>query len=175
MKEHKKDGFQKILDGLDPMTKIRMNFQHIDHDYRPIEEAFSEKTKTDESIYRYVCDIATSIWKKHYEYKSQSFVLLDDTYGVLTQIDNMVSGMIKDDRMSNKLKFGDVVINEYASDDNPLKTLLVVRVGTKFIKCLSTKGIDINIPYNNDTRLTKIGEVDLSDFIDYQVGLVNNY
>ena len=47
------------------------------------------------SEYSEACDLAMSLYKKHYMNESSGFELLDDVAGVLSQIDNMVCGLVK--------------------------------------------------------------------------------
>lgn len=47
------------------------------------------------SDYSEACDLAISLYKKHYMTKVSGFELLDDIGGVLSQIDNMVCGLKK--------------------------------------------------------------------------------
>lgn len=58
---------------------------------------------------------------------------------------------------------GDIVRNEWASDDNPQKILLVLHVTAKRVYCL---GLDDSFPHyydnNADLRMTKIDTVDLT-------------
>ena len=43
--------------------------------------------------YNYAVGIATYMWKKYYKEISPKWEPLEDTLGVLTQIDNMIAGM----------------------------------------------------------------------------------
>ena len=48
------------------------------------------------NIYIYASSLATAIWQKHYMKESPKFALLDTTEGVLTQIDNMTCGLVRE-------------------------------------------------------------------------------
>ena len=48
------------------------------------------------ATYIYASNLATSIWQKHYMAESPKFALLDTTEGVLTQIDNMTCGLVRE-------------------------------------------------------------------------------
>lgn len=68
------------------------------------------------------------------------------------------------------MKFGDIVVNEWAGDGNPQKVLLVVNHG-KMVTCLSRKGAKVVFRNDKDFRLTKIGELDFCQwdkFIKFQ-------
>ena len=39
--------------------------------------------------------LALVLWKKHYKKESPNFELCEDVAGVITQIDNMVAGLVK--------------------------------------------------------------------------------
>lgn len=43
----------------------------------------------------YAKRLATYIYEKHYKTEDSEFYLLDDLYGVLSQIDNMSTGLIR--------------------------------------------------------------------------------
>ncbi len=49
-----------------------------------------------DSTYTYASSLATAIWQKHYMKESPKFALLDTTEGVLTQIDNMTCGLVRE-------------------------------------------------------------------------------
>jgi hypothetical protein len=59
------------------------------------------------------------------------------------------------------MKFGDIVINEWAGDQNPQKILMVVHHG-KTVKCLSLTGKEVLFSNDKDLRLTKISSIDFS-------------
>lgn len=48
-----------------------------------------------ESIDRYARSLAMGIWRDHYIQTSPEFELLDSTYGVMSQIDNMLTGLAR--------------------------------------------------------------------------------
>ena len=49
-----------------------------------------------DSTYIYASSLAKTIWQKHYIKESPKFALLDTTEGVLTQIDNMTCGLVRE-------------------------------------------------------------------------------
>jgi hypothetical protein len=49
-----------------------------------------------DSTYIYASSLAKTIWQKHYMKESPKFALLDTTEGVLTQIDNMTCGLVRE-------------------------------------------------------------------------------
>lgn len=48
-----------------------------------------------DSALRYAKNLATTMWERDWKQESPNWQPLDDTVGVLTQIDNMVAGMEK--------------------------------------------------------------------------------
>jgi hypothetical protein len=49
-----------------------------------------------DNAYIYASNLAKTIWQKHYMKESPKFALLDTTEGVLTQIDNMTCGLVRE-------------------------------------------------------------------------------
>ena len=49
-----------------------------------------------DNTYAYASSLAKTIWQKHYIKESPKFALLDTTEGVLTQIDNMTCGLVRE-------------------------------------------------------------------------------
>ena len=49
-----------------------------------------------DNTYIYASSLATAIWQKYYMKESPKFALLDTTEGVLTQIDNMACGLVRE-------------------------------------------------------------------------------
>jgi hypothetical protein len=49
-----------------------------------------------DNTYVYASSLATAIWQKHYMKESPQFALLDTTEGVLTQINNMTCGLVRE-------------------------------------------------------------------------------
>ncbi|WP_038616617.1 hypothetical protein [Dyella jiangningensis] len=59
-----------------------------------IEAILSRVTPSDESAeLNYAKSLATSMWEKHYAKEAPQWELCDDLYGVLSQIDNMLTGL----------------------------------------------------------------------------------
>ena len=56
----------------------------------------SKSQPEQDNTYMYASSLATSIWQKHYIKESPKFALLDTTEGVLTQIDNMTCGLVRE-------------------------------------------------------------------------------
>ena len=59
-----------------------------------IKEALAQPER--DNTYVYASSLATAIWQKHYIKESPKFALLDTTEGVLTQIDNMTCGLVRE-------------------------------------------------------------------------------
>jgi hypothetical protein len=55
-----------------------------------------EAKQKQDNTYFYASSLATAIWQKHYIKESPKFALLDTTEGVLTQIDNMTCGLVRE-------------------------------------------------------------------------------
>ena len=56
----------------------------------------SLKQSEQDNTYAYASSLAKTIWQKHYIKESPKFALLDTTEGVLTQIDNMTCGLVRE-------------------------------------------------------------------------------
>ena len=54
------------------------------------------KAQEQDNAYIYASNLAKTIWQKHYIKESPKFALLDTTEGVLTQIDNMTCGLVRE-------------------------------------------------------------------------------
>ena len=59
-----------------------------------IKEALAQPEQ--DNTYTYASSLAKTIWQKHYIKESPKFALLDTTEGVLTQIDNMTCGLVRE-------------------------------------------------------------------------------
>ena len=88
-------GLEQCLDGYysgcfdtDPINK------QTEEAITAIKEALSEPEQ--DNTYIYASSLATAIWQKHYMKESPKFALLDTTEGVLTQIDNMTCGLVRE-------------------------------------------------------------------------------
>lgn len=67
----------------------------VDHPVKElIDEEITELFRADDS-YGYASRLAISIWEKHYKESSPHWKPLDTLMGVLTQIDNMTAGLLK--------------------------------------------------------------------------------
>lgn len=60
------------------------------------------------------------------------------------------------------MKFGDLVINEWAGNRNPHKVMMFVRKTQWHVYCLAKDGQSIEFHNDNDLRLTKAGTLDLT-------------
>jgi hypothetical protein len=60
-----------------------------------IKEALAQEQ---DNAYIYASNLAKTIWQKHWMKESPKFELLDTTEGVLTQIDNMICGLVRPQR-----------------------------------------------------------------------------
>ena len=70
------------------------------------------------------------------------------------------------------MRFGDLVVNEWAGDKNPRKVLMVVHHG-KNVKCLTKDGAECNFNNDKDLRLTKIGRVDFGKWFEVSALLLS--
>jgi hypothetical protein len=61
-----------------------------------IEEVLAQPEQEQDNAYIYASNLAKTIWQKHYMKESPKFALLDTTEGVLTQIDNMTCGLVRE-------------------------------------------------------------------------------
>jgi hypothetical protein len=55
----------------------------------------SETVNTPKVIDSYLRDLTESVWKMHYQKDAPQWEMLDDTYGVLTQLDNMICDLMR--------------------------------------------------------------------------------
>ena len=76
--------WQRNEDCNEPMSKI----------LEAIKEALAQPEQ--DNTYAYASSLAKTIWQKHYIKESPKFALLDTTEGVLTQIDNMTCGLVRE-------------------------------------------------------------------------------
>jgi hypothetical protein len=65
-----------------------------------------------DSTYIYASSLAKTIWQKHYMKESPKFALLDTTAGVLTQIDNMTCGLVREKPAQQEQEQGEPVCPE---------------------------------------------------------------
>jgi len=63
--------------------------------------------------YEYAKDLATHIWREFYSKESPDWEPLDDLFGVLTQIDNMVSGLSWESGQQRLIEQCDVINGIY--------------------------------------------------------------
>ena len=61
-----------------------------------VQEMLALAQPEQDNTYIYASSLATAIWQKHYMKESPKFALLDTTEGVLTQIDNMTCGLVRE-------------------------------------------------------------------------------
>jgi hypothetical protein len=60
----------------------------------PVAPTLSQRLNSPDRIDAYARQLAMGLWRTHYRATSPEFELLDDTYGVLSQIDNMLTGLV---------------------------------------------------------------------------------
>lgn len=60
------------------------------------------------------------------------------------------------------MKFGDLVINEWAGDANPHKILMFVRKTPRRIYCVARDGDSVEFFNDKNLKLTQVGNLDLS-------------
>ena len=63
------------------------------------------------------------------------------------------------------MKFGDIVVNEWAGSMNPNKVLVYIRIVGRLVHCLAIGGETVY--FNNDQHLSlhKVGELDYSGWM----------
>ena len=86
----------EALEGFIPYLPLKDEAQcnRYDKAIAAIKEALAQPEQ--DNTYMYASSLATSIWQKHYIKESPKFALLDTTEGVLTQIDNMTCGLVRE-------------------------------------------------------------------------------
>ena len=62
------------------------------------------------------------------------------------------------------MKFGDIVINEWASDRNPHKVLMFVRKTKRYIHCLAIKGEEVKFCNDSGLKLSKTASLNLLEW-----------
>jgi hypothetical protein len=87
-------GVMLLSDPPQDAWKTRDVNRKIDNSIKVLEEALAKQEQ--DNAYIYASNLATAIWQKHYMKESPKFALLDTTEGVLTQIDNMTCGLVKE-------------------------------------------------------------------------------
>jgi len=65
---------------------------------------------------------------------------------------------------SPSLKFGDIVKNEWASEDNPQRIGILVRSSGRMISCTDGKGHFWEFNNDKHSRLIKIGSLDMQPY-----------
>lgn len=60
------------------------------------------------------------------------------------------------------MKFGDLVINEWASNANPHKVLMFVRKTQRLIYCVAIDGEEVMFHNDKELKLTQVGNLDLT-------------
>jgi hypothetical protein len=87
-------GVMLLSDPPQDAWKTRDVNRKIDNSIKVLEEALAKQEQ--DNAYIYASNLATAIWQKHYMKESPKFALLDTTEGVLTQIDNMTCGLVRE-------------------------------------------------------------------------------
>lgn len=59
----------------------------------------------------------------------------------------------------NDLKFGDIVINHWASDRNPHRKGIVVRVDPKTVYCTDGKGEFWHLVKDSESKIVRVGSL----------------
>ena len=62
------------------------------------------------------------------------------------------------------MKFGDIVINDWAGDRNPHKVLMVVKVTNRRVRCLATDGDAAEFTNDEDLRLRHVATLDMTEW-----------
>ena len=62
------------------------------------------------------------------------------------------------------MKFGTIVINDWAGSINPNKILLYVRKTKKYIFCLNLKGEEVLCYNDKKLRLREVGNIDFTEW-----------
>ena len=93
---------------------LQMCLEYIEtdaHERKYVRHAIKEALAKQEqdSTYIYASSLAKTIWQKHYMKESPKFALLDTTAGVLTQIDNMTCGLVREKPAQQEQEQGEPV------------------------------------------------------------------
>ena len=82
---------EQALEALTPWMDSDHTVQHAA--YHALRAALAQRAEPD--AYGYASRLAVAIWEKHYKDIAPNWKPLDDLMGVLTQIDNMTSGLTR--------------------------------------------------------------------------------
>jgi len=88
-----------------------------------VEELTKPKPKPKTEAHSYAERLAYSIWKQHFKEQSPDWKPLPDLLGVLTQIDNMVAGMTRKEKLNQPVGLIPLnraqgwLITQWAADD----------------------------------------------------------
>jgi hypothetical protein len=77
----------------DPGHDVDVLREHVRHLERRVRELHAQQAEPD--VYGYASRLAVAVWEKHYKGAAPQWKPLDDLMGVLTQIDNMTSGLTR--------------------------------------------------------------------------------
>jgi hypothetical protein len=92
-----KEALTLALDALEECRRDpRLKYEHPAYDktITAIKEALAQPEQ--DNTYGYASRLATAIWQKHYMKDAPKWKPLNTTEGVLTQIDNMTCGLVKE-------------------------------------------------------------------------------
>lgn len=88
-----------LIDALQPFVLANSSEEFVtlvvrSSDITKARTAIEEAEKQEPDVYGYAKRLAEAIWKKHYKVTAPQWEPVDHLIGVLTQIDNMTSGLI---------------------------------------------------------------------------------
>ena len=92
----KDEALRLALESLEYHTAQTRPIHQTSEAITAIKEALAHPEQEQDNTYIYASSLATAIWQKHYMKESPKFALLDTTEGVLTQIDNMTCGLVRE-------------------------------------------------------------------------------
>lgn len=91
-----KEALKLALEALEGFYEYGYDRQECFEHITAIKAALAQPEQEQNNTYVYASNLAKTIWQKHYMKESPKFALLDTTEGVLTQIDNMTCGLVRE-------------------------------------------------------------------------------
>jgi len=67
-------------------------------------------------------------------------------------------------RKTCEFKFGDIVINEWASESNPTRCLMFLKKDSKDAFCLTREGKRVSFRIDSEMRLTLAGKISFENW-----------
>jgi len=121
------EGSQNCPQGDEPCDIATNFFVEADNWYSSIREAIDAAMGegVDNKEYNYAKELASAIWREKYKDESPDWEPLPDLMGVLSQIDNMIAGMIGTEYDNERIPRLEAEIEKLEKDYDKLKCYLL--------------------------------------------------